>query len=87
MKMKTDYITFWDESAGPWRLKFYPYAAAQRCVKPAKFGLALLGTSAPMPVTDVLLSAAADDDHAAIDMANTSAIVLPRKRTSMTSGR
>lgn len=33
--------------------------------------LALLGTSAPMPVTDPLLSAAKDNHHAAIDMANT----------------
>jgi pimeloyl-ACP methyl ester carboxylesterase len=33
--------------------------------------LALLGTSAPMPVTERLLSAAEDGDHAAIDMANT----------------
>lgn len=33
--------------------------------------LALLGPSAPMPVTDALLGAAEDDDHAAIDMANT----------------
>ena len=33
--------------------------------------LALLGISAPMPVTDVLLDAAHDNDHAAIDMANT----------------
>jgi pimeloyl-ACP methyl ester carboxylesterase len=33
--------------------------------------LALLGTSAPMPVTERLLSAAQDDDHAAIEMANT----------------
>ncbi len=32
--------------------------------------LALLGTSAPMPVTELLLNAAEDDDHAAIDMAN-----------------
>ena len=32
--------------------------------------LALFGPSAPMPVTDALLNAAADDDHAAIDMAN-----------------
>ena len=32
--------------------------------------LALLGTSMPMPVTAALLQAAADDDHAAIDMAN-----------------
>lgn len=31
----------------------------------------LLGTSAPMPVADVLLNAAQDNDHAAIDMANT----------------
>lgn len=31
----------------------------------------LLGTSAPMPVADVLLRAARDNDHAAIDMANT----------------
>ena len=33
--------------------------------------LVLLGTSAPMPVADVLLNAAEDNDHAAIDMANT----------------
>ncbi len=33
--------------------------------------LALLGTSAPMPVTEQLLSAAEDNDHAAIEMANT----------------
>lgn len=33
--------------------------------------LALLGASAPMPVTDALLGAAEDNDHAAIDMANT----------------
>lgn len=33
--------------------------------------LALLGTSAPMPVTERLLSAAEDNDHAAIEMANT----------------
>ena len=33
--------------------------------------LALLGASAPMPVTDALLDAARDNDHAAIDMANT----------------
>ena len=33
--------------------------------------LALLGPSAPMPVTDLLLNAAEDNDHAAIDMANT----------------
>ena len=32
--------------------------------------LVLLGTSAPMPVADVLLNAAEDNDHAAIDMAN-----------------
>lgn len=32
--------------------------------------LALLGTSAPMPVTPLLLDAAADNHHAAIDMAN-----------------
>lgn len=32
--------------------------------------LALLGTSAPMPVTDQLLSAAKDNSHDAIDMAN-----------------
>lgn len=32
--------------------------------------LALLGTSMPMPVADALLDAAADDHHAAIDMAN-----------------
>lgn len=34
-------------------------------------GLALLGTSAPMAVTEQLLGASRDDDHAAIDMANT----------------
>ena len=33
--------------------------------------LALLGISAPMPVTSALLNAAHDNDHAAIDMANT----------------
>jgi len=33
--------------------------------------LALLGTSAPMPVTERLLSAAEDNDHAAVEMANT----------------
>ena len=33
-------------------------------------GLALLGTSAPMPVTPLLLNAARDNHHAAIDMAN-----------------
>ena len=33
--------------------------------------VSLLGASAPMPVTDALLNAALDDDHAAIDMANT----------------
>ena len=33
--------------------------------------LALLGTSAPMPVADVLLDAAKDNDQAAIDMTNT----------------
>ena len=38
---------------------------AERCR-----ALALLGTSVPMPVTDMLLDAAADDDHAAIEMAN-----------------
>ena len=32
--------------------------------------LALLGTSAPMPVTHLLLDAAEDNHHAAIDMAN-----------------
>lgn len=32
--------------------------------------LALLGTSMPMPVTDLLLDAAHDNHHAAIDMAN-----------------
>lgn len=32
--------------------------------------LALLGTSAPMPVADVLLNAALDNDQAAIDMTN-----------------
>ena len=33
--------------------------------------LALLGTSTPMPVTDVLLNAARDNEHDAFDMANT----------------
>ena len=33
--------------------------------------IALLGTSSPMPVSDGLLAAAKDNDHAAIDMANT----------------
>ena len=33
--------------------------------------LILLGTSSPMPVTDLLLNAAKDNHHAAIDMANT----------------
>jgi pimeloyl-ACP methyl ester carboxylesterase len=33
--------------------------------------LALLATSTPMPVTERLLAAAEDDDHAAVDMANT----------------
>ena len=32
--------------------------------------IALLGTSVPMPVTPILLDAAADDDHAAIEMTN-----------------
>ena len=38
---------------------------AERCA-----ALALLGTSAPMSVTSLLLNAAADNHHAAIDMAN-----------------
>lgn len=33
--------------------------------------IALLGTSAPMPVSDGLLDASRDNDHAAIDMTNT----------------
>ena len=33
--------------------------------------MALLGTSSPMPVTDLLLDAARDNHHAAIEMANT----------------
>ena len=33
--------------------------------------MVLLGTSSPMPVTDLLLDAARDNHHAAIDMANT----------------
>ncbi len=33
--------------------------------------IALLGTSSPMPVSDGLLDASRDDDHAAIDMTNT----------------
>jgi pimeloyl-ACP methyl ester carboxylesterase len=33
--------------------------------------LVLFGTSIPMPVADALLGAAADDDHAAFEMANT----------------
>ena len=43
--------------------------AARRANKVQK--LALLGTSAPMPVADVLLNAALDNDQAAIDMTNT----------------
>ena len=47
-------------------------AYALACQFPARCrALALLGVSAPMPVTSALLSAARDDDHAAIDMANT----------------
>ena len=43
--------------------------AAARC--PARVSsLSLLGISVPMPVTETLLSAAAADDHAAIDMVN-----------------
>lgn len=34
-------------------------------------GLALIGCALPMPVTDRLLGAAADNDHAAIEMTNT----------------
>jgi pimeloyl-ACP methyl ester carboxylesterase len=33
--------------------------------------LALLGTSTPMPVSDLLLNSAKENDHSAIDMANT----------------
>ncbi|RPG33988.1 MAG: alpha/beta hydrolase [Gammaproteobacteria bacterium TMED92] len=44
-------------------------AAARHVDKVTK--LALLGTSAPMPVSEVLLSAAKDNDQAAIDMTNT----------------
>ena len=44
-------------------------AAARYAGKVEK--LALLGTSAPMPVADVLLNAAKDNDQAAIDMTNT----------------
>ena len=44
------------------------FAAAYRSKTRA---LALLGTSTPMPVTDVLLNAAEANDHDAIDMANT----------------
>ncbi|NCF33281.1 MAG: alpha/beta fold hydrolase, partial [Proteobacteria bacterium] len=43
--------------------------AARHSDKVDKF--ALLGTSAPMPVSDVLLNAAMDNDQAAIDMTNT----------------
>ncbi len=46
------------------------YALAQRHPGRCR-SLCLLGVSAPMPVTDALLNAAADNDHAAIDMANT----------------
>ena len=48
-------------------LAAYRFAAdfPQRCR-----ALALLGTSMPMPVTDMLLDAARDNDHAAIEMAN-----------------
>ena len=44
----------------------FAVTAPERCR-----ALALLGTSAPMPVTEPLLSAARDNHHAAIDMANT----------------
>ena len=43
----------------------FAHRHAHRCS-----ALALLGTSAPMPVTPLLLDAAADNHHAAIDMAN-----------------
>ena len=43
----------------------FAHRHASRCA-----ALALLGTSAPMPVTPLLLNAAADNHHAAIDMAN-----------------
>lgn len=42
------------------------------CLYPQRTrSLTLLGTSAPMPVSDMLLEAARDNHHAAIDMANT----------------
>ena len=42
------------------------------CLFPGRTrSLALLGTSAPMPVSDMLLTAAKDNHRAAIDMANT----------------
>lgn len=44
-------------------------AFAERCPQSVT-SLVLLGTSLPMPVTDALLAAAADDDHAAFEMAN-----------------
>ena len=37
--------------------------------------IALLGTSAPMPVSDVLLNAAMDNDQAAVDMTNVGVMV------------
>ncbi len=47
-------------------------ANTMACRYPDKLrALALLGTSAPMPVTPLLLNAAADNHHAAIEMANT----------------
>ena len=45
------------------------FAAATR-EPPRVSRIALLGTSAPMPVSDGLLDASRDDDHAAIDMTN-----------------
>ena len=44
----------------------FAVTAPERCR-----ALALLGTSAPMPVTEPLMNAARDNHHAAIDMANT----------------
>jgi len=44
-------------------------AFAARCPRSVT-ALVLLGTSQPMPVSDALLGAAADDDHAAYQMAN-----------------
>ena len=46
------------------------------------FALALLGTSFPMPVNEHLLAAAANDDHAALEMLN----IFGHARSALTGG-